>query len=307
MPSSSHKFVGNINRSDPANGYQVVIPDDFASMWDQISCENCSKWDALEPQRDQMNWTQIDKIHDYAVANGLLFKWHTAIWGSQEPAWVRNFGTDAASNSELKAEVIELFEAFCDRYPDVAMIDVVNEPPPHTTPSTIAALGGAGASGWDWVAEAFRLARAACPNAVLIFNDYNNIEYDTENDQRNFIKIAQAVQNAGAPIDALGAQAHDAYKLDKNVLQARIDKLASLGLPLYITEYDIDEPDDEKQRAIMAEQFPLFWNDPRIAGITLWGYIYGATWRTDTGLQKNGQNRPALTWLLDYLRQQGAR
>ncbi len=54
-------------------------------------------------------------------------------------------------------------------------------------------------------------------------------------------------------------------------LRTFIDKLAAVGLPLYITEYDINEADDAKQKQIMSEQFPLFWNDDRIKGITLWG------------------------------------
>jgi hypothetical protein len=40
-----------------------------------------------------------------------------------------------------------------------------------------------------------------------------------------------------------------------------------------------------------------------IAGITLWGYVYGATWinNGNSGIIKNGNDRPAMTWLKDYL------
>ena len=40
-----------------------------------------------------------------------------------------------------------------------------------------------------------------------------------------------------------------------------------------------------------------------IAGITLWGYIYGATWTTNgnSGIIRDGKDRPAMTWLKDYL------
>ncbi|KYF94278.1 hypothetical protein BE20_06990 [Sorangium cellulosum] len=45
----------------------------------------------------------------------------------------------------------------------------------------------------------------------------------------------------------------------------------------------------------MEEQFKMFWNHPAVPGITLWGYIVGATWRDNTGLQhSNGTMRPAL-------------
>ena len=39
-----------------------------------------------------------------------------------------------------------------------------------------------------------------------------------------------------------------------------------------------------------------------IKGVTIWGYIVGATWLQNTGLmQDNGTMRPAMTWLMQYL------
>ncbi len=58
--------------------------------------------------------------------------------------------------------------------------------PPHTTPSYKNGIGGDGASGWDWIVNSFKWAREFCPNAVLILNDYNNIEY--QNDHNNFMR-----------------------------------------------------------------------------------------------------------------------
>ncbi|WP_437600730.1 endo-1,4-beta-xylanase [Sorangium sp. So ce590] len=157
-----------------------------------------------------------------------------------------------------------------------------------------------GASGWDWIVNSFKWAREYCPRAVLILNDYNNIEY--ENDHNNFMRIARAVINAGAPVDALGAQAHDAYRINTNTVKGYIDKMAALGKPVHITEYDIGIANDAEQRRVMQEQFTMFWNHPSVPGITLWGYIVGATWRDNTGIQhSNGTMRPAMTWLMDFL------
>lgn len=70
---------------------------------------------------------------------------------------------------------------------------------------------------------------------------------------------------------------------------------------MYITEYDIEKTSDSEQESIMKDQFPVFWEHPYVAGVTLWGYIYGTTWRTGTGLINNGTERPALTWLKSYV------
>jgi endo-1,4-beta-xylanase len=282
------KFVGNITTSGQ-------IRSDFAMYWDQITPENEGKWGSVEGTRNQMNWAGLDRVHDYAKAHGLVFKQHNFVWGSQQPGWLGSLSQD-----EQKAEVEEWIKLFCERYPDVALIDVVNEPPPHTMPVYMNALGGAGSSGYDWIVQAFKWAHQYCPHAILILNDYNNIEYG--NDNSHFVDIVNAIKAAGAPIDAVGAQAHDAYKLPNNTVQGFVDKLSATGLPVYITEYDINLASDADQQKVMQSQFPMFYNDPHVAGITLWGYVVGATWKPDTGLlSSSGTARPALTWLTGFL------
>jgi endo-1,4-beta-xylanase len=162
------------------------------------------------------------------------------------------------------------------------------------------ALGGAGQSGYDWIVQSFKWARQYCPKAILILNDYNNIEYGGDNTR--FIDIVTKIKAAGAPIDAVGAQAHDAFKLPIATVQGFIDKLAATGLPVYITEYDLDLASDADQQKVMQSQFTAFWNDDHIKGITLWGYVVGSTWRPNTGLMTStGMQRPAMTWLVDFL------
>jgi hypothetical protein len=76
-------------------------------------------------------------------------------------------------------------------------------------------------------------------------------------------------------------------------------------MPLFITEYDIGTDNDNQQKQRYSEQIPAFWESPQVAGITLWGYIYGATWTTNgnSGLIKNGSDRPAMTWLKQYFKE----
>jgi len=48
--------------------------------------------------------------------------------------------------------------------------------------------------------------------------------------------------------------------------------------------------------------FPVYWNHPAVAGITLWGYVEGQTWSAGTGiLNSNGTERSAMTWLKSYM------
>jgi endo-1,4-beta-xylanase len=282
------KFAGNITT-------RGQVRSDFIDYWDQITPENEGKWGSVEGVRDQMNWAGLDAAYNYAKQHGIPFKQHTFVWGAQQPGWVAGLPQD-----QQREEVEEWIRLFCERYPDTQMIDVVNEPPPHTTPPYMAALGGTGASGYDWIVQAFRWARQYCPRSILILNDYNTIEYG--NDNRHFIDIVNRIRGAGAPIDAIGAQAHAAFNVPTDTVRGYIDQLAATGLPVYISEYDIDLADDARQRSVMESQFTMFWNHPSVKGVTLWGYVQGSTWLPNSGLMSGtGQMRPAMTWLMGYL------
>jgi endo-1,4-beta-xylanase len=284
------KFAGNIDT-------RGSIRSDFADYWDQFSPENAGKWGSVQPNNDStFNWTSLDAMYKYANEHNIIFKQHNFIWGSQQPGWTANLTTSTGP-----AAVQNWMKAFCDRYPNTRLIDVVNEPPPHTTPKYLNAIGGSGSSGWDWIANAFKWARAACPNSILILNDYNNVEQ--AGDIQHTIDIVNAIKKAGAPIDAIGCQTHAASNLSSATLKANIDKLTnSTGLPVYITEYDLNISDDQKQASVLKDQFTMFWNHPQVKGITYWGYIVGSTWVANSGLiQSNGTARPAMTWLMDFL------
>jgi len=78
-------------------------------------------------------------------------------------------------------------------------------------------------------------------------------------------------------------------------------------MPMYSTEYDINLSNDEQQLQRFKEQIPYMWEADYCAGVTLWGYIYGKTWKDYTGLIKNGTERPALTWLREYMQSAAAK
>src|SRR5690554_714329 len=288
--AGANKFLGNITTRNQ-------VRPDFMTYWNQITGENEHKWSSIEGSRDRMNWGGADAIANFAKEHNILWKFHTLIWGSQYPSWLNGL-----SSNEQREEIIEWYDAVAQHYPDVQMIDVVNEAYPSHAPAPFKnALGGDGSTGFDWIIESFRLARERWPNAILIYNDYNNCEYNNEVNWT--VQLIEAMLAANAPVDAIGCQAHDAYMISTSTVKSNIDKLAATGLPIFITEYDIGESDDNRQKQIMEEQFTMFWNHPRIVGITYWGYIVGSTWRNGTGLlNSNGSERPALTWLKEYVK-----
>jgi arabinoxylan arabinofuranohydrolase len=274
-------FVGNIT----TNG---AVRPDFLTYWNQITPENEGKWGSVEATRDVYNWAGLDRAYNFAIQNNIPFKQHTFVWGNQSPGWINSL-----SPADQAAEIEEWIRDYCARYPRTAIIDVVNEATPGHAPAAYAQS----AFGSNWIIRSFQLARQYCPNAVLVLNDYNVLSWNTN----EFIQMATPAVNAGV-VDALGLQAHGLESWSYNDISTKLNQVAALGLPIYITEYDVARTNDQEQLSIMQTQFPLFYNHPSVEGITLWGYVVGSTWVDGSGLiQSNGTPRPAMTWLRSYI------
>ena len=303
LSTNRDKFLGNITTY-----YQVDYgKEKYYTLWNQITCENETKWQSVEGNaRGSFNWN--DAAYNYARKYNFPFKFHTLIWGSQYPGWLNNLNT----KTQYKA-IVEWFDAVKAHYPDLEMIDVVNEAVPGHAPAPYKeALGGDGATGYDWIIKAFELAYERWPDAILIYNDYNTFQWNTQ----QFIDLVKILRDAGAPIDAYGCQAHDLTDISFSDLKSSEQQIQkTLKMPMYITEYDIGVNDDNKQYTQYKDQIPYFWEKDYCAGITLWGYIYGATWtgsqddgtKGNSGLIRNGSDRPAMTWLREYMKSDAAK
>lgn len=281
------KFVGNVLpsgwRDDPR----------FHGLWNQISTENAAKWGAVEARRDVMQWGALDGAYNFAKSNGYPLKFHTLIWGQQQPEWINTLPAE-----EQAAEIEEWFSLIADRHPDPDMIDVVNEPL-HSLPAYIRGLGGPGQTGFDWIIRSFELARQYFPGAELHINDYNIL--NSEESTGRYIRIIQILQERGL-VDGIGLQGHFLEDTDSQLISQNLDRLAELGLPLYITEFDLNISDDARQTRKLSEIFPLFAEHPAVKGITFWGYLEGRVWRERAFLvRRSGEPRPALLWLASYL------
>ncbi len=281
------KFLGNIIRS------YAEVPENFNLYWNKVTPENAGKWGSVEGTRNSMQWANLDRAYNHAKNSGFPFKQHTLVWGSQQPGWI---GGD--SQATQRAEVEEWIRLFGERYPATDFIDVVNEPL-HAPPVYSAALGGAGKTGWDWVVWSFKKAREYCPSAKLHINDYGIIGSNSATTQ--YLEIIEILLDSNL-IDGIGVQGHGLEGADTANLRANLDRLAATGLPIYITEYDVDNSNDQQQYQTYFKQFPLFWEHPSVAGVTLWGYIQNQIWRTSAYLvRSDGSERPALPWLRSYV------
>lgn len=279
--------------------------------WNQVVPENSGKWGSVERRRDRMNWGNIDNAYNLAQTQGFPFRYHVLIWGNQQPSWMNDL-----SSSDQRDEIEEWFSAVATRYPGIDYLEVVNEPlnaPPdgnNGRANYIAALGGTGSSGWEWVLESFRLARQYFPGTQLVLNEYNVIRNDDKT--TNYLTLIGLLQAEGL-IDVIGFQGHafTTRPASEGAMTTSINRFEATGLPVMVTEMEIDgavfvDPDwiqnDALQLSEYQRVFPLFWEHPAIVGVTLWGWRPGLWRDTEMAyLQVDGAERPALQWLRHYL------
>ena len=90
LSSNPDKFLGNITTR-----YNVDYGNEkFYTLWNQITCENESKWGSIEgSRRGSFNWGGTDAAYNYAKQYGFPFKFHTLIWGAQYPSWMNSLST----------------------------------------------------------------------------------------------------------------------------------------------------------------------------------------------------------------------
>jgi GH35 family endo-1,4-beta-xylanase len=326
VSTNPNKFLGNITTwgSVDAGG---GVPA-FYTLWNQITCENESKWSSVEGTRGTFNWGGANNAFNYAKQHDFTYKFHALVWGAQYPGWLSSL-----SPQERFAALTNWFDHAKAQYSTLPMIDVVNEAVGNHqagNPMMKETLGGGGKTGYDWLIKAFEMAYERWPDAILIYNDFNSIRYDID----NYITLVQTLRDAGAPIDAYGNQAHELSGCSASELSSAMQKQQNaLKMPMFITEYDIGDYEPEThgatQKSNFEAQIPVMWEAPYCAGITLWGYVYGKTWinlkekdnpyqdaRDEygnligpgiSGLYLDGEERPAMTWLREYMESDAAR
>jgi len=210
--------------------YREVLAREFSL----VTTENALKHRYLCPARGEYRFADADAIVSFARAHGMGVRGHTLCWHGSTPPWVL-----ALTRPEQVRTLREHIQAVVSRYRGrVGYWDVVNE--------AVAAEGrGLRDTSWlqalgpQYLAKAFRWAHEADPEARLFYNDY---AAEGLNAKSAFIfRLLRELLDQGVPVHGVGLQMHVglvAYPPRKE-LAANINRLASLGLEVHITEMDV--------------------------------------------------------------------
>lgn len=199
--------------------------------------ENELKWYATEPEPGQLNYTMPDEMLQFIRANQITVRGHNIFWEDPlyTPSWVRNLTGDA-----LQAAVDARITSLLSRYKgDFVHWDVSNELLHFDFYEQ--RLGPNASLGF------FDTARKIDPLATLFMNDFNVIE--TCNDDKstvdNYIVRLKELNEGGGILEGIGLEGHFG-KPNIPLMRAVLDKLATLQLPIWLTEIDISKTFDQQ-------------------------------------------------------------
>ncbi len=219
---------------------QPADHDLVRAQFQVLTPENCMKPASVQPVEGRFRFERPDSFVAFAQENGLELVGHCLVWAKDDrtPPWFFKDGDQDASRELLLDRMRKHIATEVGRYRGkIASWDVVNE----------ALDDGAGylrPSGWekacgiDFIAEAFKAAHEADPDALLIYNDYSN-EASAKRDK--MIRLVRDLRELDAPIHAVGLQGH--YEIDKipfDDLEATFNALRELGVKVVISEVDLD-------------------------------------------------------------------
>lgn len=262
--------------------------------FNSITPENQMKWEIIHPLPDVYNFSEADKIVEFANKNNMKIRGHTLVWHQQIPSWVfKDEKGNYVSKEILLKRLEEHIKKVVGYYKGkVYAWDVVNEAISDNPYEFLRDAPWYKIGGEEVIEKAFTWAHEADPQALLFYNDYNLEEPTKRNKAYELVK---RLKEKGIPIHGVGIQGHWTLNWPTPyMLEESIKKFSSLGVQVQITEFDIsiyydryennnfkNPPSDriDKQAEIYKKAFEVlrrYKND--INGVTFWGVADDATW-----------------------------
>ena len=265
-----------------ARRYQQKVPQ----LFNRVVMENDLKWPQWEENADRAK-----RGVAWLRAKNIEVRGHNLIWPSwrNSPRDLKNLSGDKAALAKRIRDHITSEAAAMKG--QLVEWDVINEPFDNHDVMDIL--------GRDAMIEWFRLARAADPGPRLFLNDYPPLDgAAVGNSHLNaFEQNIRFLKDGGAPIGGIGFQGHFGGSL---IPPARVvsglDRFGKFGLPIAITEFDVNTDDEQLQADYLRDFFTAAFSHPAVNSIVMWGFWEGRHWlpaaalyRRDWTIKPNGQ------------------
>lgn len=265
--------------------------------FNSITAENEMKFGSVHPEEHRYTFEAADELVAFARRNGMAMRGHTLVWHNQTTEWLFQ---DAQGNHVGKDVLLERMRSHIQmvvgRYKgDIYAWDVVNEVIADEGEALLRRSKWLDIAGEHFIVKAFEYAHEADPQALLFYNDYN----ESHPQKRDKIyRLVKSLLDQGTPIHGIGLQAHwNLFDPSLDDIRRAIDKYASLGLQLQLTELDMSvfafddrrtdlaEPTSEMLE-LQAQRYEAIFRllkeySSVISSVTFWGAADDYTWLDD--------------------------
>ncbi len=248
--------------------------------------ENDLKWQGWENTEHRKTTMQA---LDWLEQRQIAVRGHCLVWPSWEntPADLRGLKDNPEALRKRVADHIR-DEAGALRG-RIYEWDVINEP--YSNHDLMDVLGRDVMIAW------FKLAHASDPAARLFLNDYSILSAggSDHRHQNHFEETIRFLQQGGAPISGIGMQSHFGTDVTPpERVYAILERYAALGLPIAITEHDINTLQEKLHCDYTRDFMTIVFSHPRVESILSWGFWAGRHWQPDGAYYDREWNlRPA--------------
>lgn len=265
----------------------------LAREFNMLEPEDAMKWEVVRPDRQSFDFTQADRLLDFATLHDMKVRGHTLVWHQQNPPWL----TEGAFTPEQLATLLEThIKTVIGHYRGkVFAWDVANEafdeaPRLGQLRDTIwdnqPGIGLAD-NGTAYLERCFGWAHEADPQALLFYND---AEAETLGPKSDAIyAMVQDFRKRAVPIDGVGFEMHISnLHADVASISANIARFTALGVQVHITEMDValavdangnpSAQDLQRQADIYGQIASACRSHPGCTAFQTWGFTDKYSW-----------------------------
>jgi GH35 family endo-1,4-beta-xylanase len=251
----------------------------FKSHFNWAVFENESKWYSNQRVPDQDYYAVADAMAKWCRDNRIPVRGHCIFWEPEkwQTPWVKEL-----DGQQLRAAVEHRMNSAVNHFRGTFVHwDVTNE-----------MLHGSffkdrlGEEIHVWM---YKRARELDPTAKLFTNEFNVLSVDKdfkEIQTDEYVADVRRLIGQGAPIDGVGIQGHiwsEDILARPEVIRQRLDRVATLGLPIWISEFDVADADEKSNADKLELVYRTAYSHPAVEGIMMWVFWAGASWRGPNG------------------------
>jgi endo-1,4-beta-xylanase len=263
-----------------------TLPEVIGKHFNLFAPENEGKLCFIQPEEGKVDYTGLDKLVEFAEKYKMQVHGHVLVWHECFPDWLKakSLTRDQALDF-LRTHITTTVTRYKGR---IKFWDVVNEAFLDDGTRRVASLWQKWI-GDDYIEQAFKFARAADPDAILYYNDYNAEAINPKSDA--IYAMVKDFKARDIPINGVGLQSHvglgevgPGMKIDPAKVSENMARLDALGLEVQITEMDVShqgkltEDLAKLQAGTFYQYMQACLNAKNCTGFTVWGVSDADSW-----------------------------